>query len=95
MKISLFSKNFKIHRITSNYKLLVNKRDTANYNHTFSTNEKDNQIVFNNVKDVKAFGRKFSEEELKKYLDPYGFLNSTKGIIFNRNFKLYRQRYNC
>ena len=82
MKISLFSQNLKIKRINTSYKLLFNKRDTGNNNHTFSTKEKDSQIVFNNTKDVKAFGKKFSEEELKKYLDPYGFLNSTKGIIF-------------
>ena len=80
MKISMFSKNLKMHEITKNCKLLVYKRDTAYNNHSFSTKEKDSQIVFNNIKDVKSFGRKFSEEELKKYLDPYGFLNSTKGI---------------
>jgi len=45
----------------------------------FCNENKNDNIKFNNVKDVKAFGRKFSDEELKKYLDPYGFLNSTKG----------------
>jgi hypothetical protein len=45
----------------------------------FCKENNNDKIKFNNVKDVKAFGRKFSDEELKKYLDPYGFLNSTKG----------------
>ena len=45
----------------------------------FCKDNKNDKLKFNNVKDVKAFGRKFSDEELKKYLDPYGFLNSTKG----------------
>jgi hypothetical protein len=45
----------------------------------FCKENNSDKIKFNNVKDVKAFGRKFSDEELKKYLDPYGFLNSTKG----------------
>lgn len=48
---------------------------------SFCTKSNDPNIKFNNVKDVKSFGRKFSDEELKKYLDPYGFLNSTKGIL--------------
>jgi hypothetical protein len=53
-----------------------------NDNFSFCTKTNDNKIKFNNVTDVKSFGRKFSDEELKKYLDPYGFLNSTKGIYW-------------
>ena len=46
---------------------------------SFCKDINNDKLKFNNVKDVKAFGRKFSDDELKKYLDPYGFLNSTKG----------------
>lgn len=37
----------------------------------------ERKIKINSIKvnDVKSFGRKFSKEEIHKYLDPYGFLN--------------------
>lgn len=31
--------------------------------------------------DIKNFGRQFSDEEVKKYLDPFGFLEPNKGKI--------------
>ncbi len=54
----------------------------------FTDNNNSNKVKYVNVNDVKSFGKKFSEEEMKKYLDPYGFLNSTKGII---NLLIYKK----
>jgi hypothetical protein len=33
------------------------------------------KISFVNVKDIKGFGKKFTDDEVKKFLDPYGFLS--------------------
>jgi hypothetical protein len=32
------------------------------------------------VNDIKQFGKKFNDEEVKKYLDPFGFLNTSECI---------------
>src|SRR4051794_14962657 len=59
---------------------------------TINTSEEKINYKNVNLVDVKGFGRKFSEAELKKYLDPYGFLsadqyNQKKEEILNENKK--------
>ena len=39
---------------------------------------KNESISFVKVNDIKQFGKKFNDEEVKKYLDPFGFLNSSE-----------------
>jgi hypothetical protein len=38
--------------------------------------EKNSNIEIIKVGDVKNFGKKFSKEEVEKYLDPFGFLDT-------------------
>lgn len=45
--------------------------------------EKGENIKFVKVDDIKNFGRKFSEDEMKKYLDPFGFLAPNESKFFN------------
>jgi hypothetical protein len=46
----------------------------------FSTKSQDDKVSYVkvNMNDIKNFGKKFSDEEKKKYLDPFGFLNSNE-----------------
>jgi hypothetical protein len=46
----------------------------------FSTKSNDDKVSYVkvNMNDIKNFGKKFSDEEKKKYLDPFGFLNSNE-----------------
>jgi hypothetical protein len=40
----------------------------------FSNTNNDNKVSYVKVNDLKGFGKKFSEDEVQKYLDPFGFL---------------------
>ena len=74
-KINLFL-NFSIRRIAK-----------------FSTISNDDKVSYVkvNMNDIKNFGKKFSDEEKKKYLDPFGFLNSNECKKLIKFFKI-RQR---
>jgi hypothetical protein len=63
-------------------KLFLHKSIKVGYN--FTSNEKQEEsIKFVKLDNLKGFGKKFSDEEMKKYLDPFGFLtpNECKFIL--------------
>ena len=45
-------------------------------------NSKTDNFSYLKVNDLKNFGKKFNDEEVKKYLDPFGFLNSNECILY-------------
>ncbi len=48
----------------------------------FSTDNTNTNINFVKVEDIKSFGKKFNDDEMKKYLDPFGFLASNECTNF-------------
>lgn len=70
-------------------KVLINKNlKFCNYflKFTFSnTNKNDNNASYVKANDIKGFGKKFTDDEVKTYLDPFGFLGPNECMfIFNK-----------
>lgn len=76
---SNLTKNIHKNVILSKFTDKINKTVSENDNTNENKNESEKiKIVKLNYSDgLKQFSKKFTEEEMKKYLDPYGFVNST------------------
>jgi hypothetical protein len=63
--------------ITLNKKIVLNNLTNLKY---FSTKPEDDKVAYVkvNMNDIKNFGKKFSNAEKEKYMDPFGFLNSNE-----------------
>jgi hypothetical protein len=73
--------------IKSNKSILRERLDILNQfqrniKRMFIENNKNSNenISFVKVNDIKQFGKKFNDEDVKKYLDPFGFLNTNECI---------------
>lgn len=71
----------------SNFYFSTNQNNNSNSNikSDVKLSEKSNDVSKENIKiiklnpdSLKQFSKKFTEDEVKKYLDPYGFVNSTE-----------------
>jgi hypothetical protein len=67
---NLVEKSLKFNKYSFGFKYLSEK-----------INKNDNIEYVKVTDDVKNFGKKFSKEEVEKFLDPYGFLEGEGSIL--------------
>lgn len=86
---SYFMKNIHKNINSSKFSDKINKTilQVDETNESKNENEKIKIVKLNYSDGLKQFSKKFTEEEMKKYLDPYGFVNSTDKIHVNTAIK--------